>query len=191
MNELLEKIPGLQKAIEHEEFVRDQAFLDLPEVICGIDVQPLTLRQALLLESIGSPFLVGGTLQPHDVGAFFIVVCGMPEGWARWRLLRRVGNMNPKEAGAAIESYLAETFMDKPPTSGGATFSYYSNAAFLIDFFASQYGWSEKAILNAKLKRLFQFFKAATKRINPKIPLFNPSGKMISAWLTEQNTRRN
>lgn len=184
-------IPGLREAMERETFVRDQSFLQLPEVIGGVDVQPLTLRQMLLLESIGSPFVVGGPVQPHDVGAFFLVVSGHPSGWNRWRLLRRVGLMDSRQSIADIEDYMAETFMDAPPSSRSESISYFSNAAALVDYFASEYGWTEEQILDSTLKRLFQYLKASNRRHNPKAILFNPSDKVRGDWLRKQNEHRN
>lgn len=196
MSELFQQIPGLEAVVEREAAVRNQSFLDdLPEVICGIEVKPLTLRMVLLLECIGSPFIGGGIVQPHDIGAFLIVVAGNPKGFRRWRLLRRVGKMNANHAVVEIESYVSESFMDRPGSSGSSGASYYSNAAAFVDLFASEYGWSTERVLNAPLKQLFQCLKATAKRHNPKAILFNKlSGKVICRHLekvTAENQSRN
>ena len=188
---MIPEIPGLEQAIKRETAIRDQSFLELPEVIGGIDVQPLTLRHVLLLEGIGSPFICGGYVQPHDAAAFLLVVTGRPKGLKRWRLLRRVGGLNAKEAVGEIESYLSETFMDAPASSQSQATAYFSNAAALVDCFGSEYGWSEAAVLDIPLKRLFQYVKVITKRNNPKAILFNPSDKVKGRFLAELNKEQN
>lgn len=178
-------IPGYAEAVKQERSIRDQSFLDLPEAVCGVEVQPLTLRRMVLLESIGSPFVCGGPVTPYHVGAFFVALTGAT-GLKRWRLLRRVGLMNTEELVAAITGFMDETFQDSPPGSSEGI-SYYSNAAGLVDFAASQYGWPEDDILDIPLRRLFQYVKATTHRLNPSAIQFNPSDRVRGNYLKEQN----
>lgn len=184
------EIPGMAAAIDRERFVREQSFLELPEVVVGVEVQPLTLRRMLLLSSVGSPFIAGGTVSAYDVACFFLVMAGQPRGFKRWRLLRRVGLMEPEKAVAEIGEFLNESFQDAPPGGREDSTSYYSFASGLVDCFASEYGWTEREILDVPVKRLFQCLKAMTKRNNPKAILFNPSDKVRGRWLLEQNQKQ-
>jgi hypothetical protein len=189
--DLLEQIPGLEAAIAHETRVRAVSFLAFPEVICGIDVPPMTLRHYLLLAALGSPFINGGRVEPYDVAAFFICVTGKNQGVAKWRLLRQIAQLKANEALDGIESYLAESFQDAPAeTRNESQTSYFSFAAGLVDLFASQYGWAQAEIVDSKLKCLFQYLKAAQKRANPKSVLFNPSDKLKGRWLADVNAGR-
>lgn len=187
MNELLEKIPGLKQAIERERFIRDQSFLDLPEKLCGIEVQPLTLRRWILLNSCGSPFVCGGIVEPYDVASMFIVLTGKNRGFRKFLLLRKVRRLRLKESIAEIELFFDEQLQDKPASTKGEYVSYFSFAAGLVDRFGSEYGWSEAQTLDAPVKRLFQYMKAITKRHNQKAIMFNPSDKVKGRWLREQN----
>ena len=182
---LTDQIPGLREAIEQEQHVRDTAFLELPESVCGFDLKPLTLRHILTLGSIGSPFMRGGHPMPHDVGAFMCVVGGW-QGFNRWRNLRKLGRVSFRESVEAVDVFVKESFQDSPAESGVETVSYYSFAASLVDVFAREYGWTEREILNAPVKRLFQYLKAIARR-NGETTFFNPSDKVRGDWLLEVN----
>ncbi len=179
-------IPGLKQAVEREQKIREQSFLEYPETVCGVEVQPLTLRRMLLLMSIESPFICGGAVGPYDVGAFFVVLTDA-KVFNKWRLLRRLGLMDSKAVVSGITEFMDETFQDKPSTSRGEAVSYYSFAAGLVDCLASEYGWTTSETLDCPLKQLFQYLKAMAKRNNPKAIQFNPSDRVRGNWLKEQN----
>lgn len=184
--ELYQQIPGLKQAVEREQAVREQSYLDFNESICGIEVKPLTLRKMLLLSAAGSPFVVGGAVTPYHVGAFFLTMTDA-KGWSRWRLLRRIGLINGAKVIEAIQAFMDETYQDAPPSSRGESVSYYSFASGLVDCFAAEYGWTRDGVLDSPLKCLFQELKAIVKRNNPKAIQFNPSDRVRGNWLKEQN----
>ncbi|MGC3961329.1 MAG: hypothetical protein QM813_26400 [Verrucomicrobiota bacterium] len=190
MSDLADIIPGLGKAIERERFVRDQSFLEFAPVVCGIEIKPLTLRRFLLLSSIGSPFVEGGAADGYDIASFFIVMTGKSRGLSRWLLLRKIGKLNCEDALKEIKAFLEESFMDSPASSGGEVVSYYSLAAGLIDFLASEYGWTENEVMDSKFVSIFQYLKAAKKRLNPSAILFNPSDRVKGRWLEDVNAGR-
>ena len=184
---LLEQIPGLRAAIEQEQLVRDSSFLELPESVCGFDVSPLTLRHVLALEAIGSPFICGGQPLPHDFAAFLLTV-KPARGFARWNMLRRLGQVEYGQAFEEISGFIGDAMQDSP---GGAEVqgdyvSYYSFGASFVDCLAKEYGWSEAAILDMPLKRLFQYLKVISRR-NGETTFFNPSDKVRGKWLAQLN----
>src|SRR5690349_17989316 len=61
MEDILDQIPGYREAVEKEREIREMAFLDFPELICGIEVKPLSTWHLALLDTIHSPFLTGET----------------------------------------------------------------------------------------------------------------------------------
>lgn len=182
---LTDQIPGLREAIEKEQHIRDTSFLELPESLCGFDVSPLTLRQILLLGSTDSPFVVGGYPTMVSCGGFLCIV-GNWKGFKRWRNLKALGRQNPDKVIEAIKQFMAESFQDAPGSSEVDGVSYYSFAASLIDCFAHEYGWKESDILDAPVKRLFQYIKAISSRRGEKV-LFNPSDKVRGDWMREVN----
>lgn len=182
---LADQIPGLREAIETEQHIRDTSFLDLPESVCGFDVNPLTLRHVLMLGAVGSPFLRGGHPLPVDVGAFLIIV-GDWRGFSKWSNLRKLGRVSFRESVEQVDCFVKESFQDSPAESGIESVSYYSFAASIVDVFAKEYGWTEQAILNTPVKRLFQYLKAISRR-NGEKTFFNPSDKVRGDWLREVN----
>src|SRR5882724_1725267 len=71
MATLLDKVPGLRKAVEQEQFIRHVSFLPVNESIEGFPVKPLTLRHLLVLRLQPSPLLSGtATPSPLDLVAF-------------------------------------------------------------------------------------------------------------------------
>jgi hypothetical protein len=182
---IADQIPGLADAIEREQHIRDTSFLGLPENVCGFDVSPLTLRHVLTLGAIGSPFMRGGHPMTHDVGAFMVVV-GEWKVFKRWRNLRKLGLVSFRESVEQVDAFVKESFQDSPSGSQKDGVSYYSFAASLVDLFAREYGWTEKDILDAPMKRLFQYIKAISHRNGEKV-LFNPSDRVRGDWMNEVN----
>lgn len=192
---LTDQIPGLREAVEKEQFIRDTAFLDIPEQICGIDVKPLTLRHVLALSLVGSPFMVGGNPSPVDCAQFLWCVSTRwnPDSkWQRRLFMIRCGKINAVDCVNQIDEFLRESFQDAPPRMGGGDRpSYYSYAAFMVDTFAHQYGWTDSQTLDMPCKRAFQLLCAIRKRNNPEATLFNPSDSVRGKWLDEINRERN
>lgn len=186
MSELFDKIPGLREAVESEQLSRTASFLDLSERVAGFDLPPFTLTHMLKLYCIGSPFVCGGPVTRLAVRQFLLVVTGST-GFSRAIMRLKFIRLDHAKAAKEIEAYVDEAFSDSPPSSGVETQSYYSFAASLVDFFATEYGWNEADTLSAPLKRLFQYVAAIRKRHNPNTIMFNPSDKVRSAWLMEQN----
>jgi hypothetical protein len=177
-------------AVVKETVARDFAFLGVSEDVCGVAVRPMTLRDFIRLDGIESPFVRGGLPSPNDIVLFLWLQSKQfkPSAFALWRFSRRCRNLNYVETVKAITAFIDDALMDAPGGSGKSGESFYSMAAGLVDWLASNYGWSEEAILDCPLKRLFQYVNASVKRKNPKAILFNPlSGKVRRDYLKALN----
>lgn len=190
---LTDQIPGLREAVEKEQFIRDTAFLDIPEQICGIDVKPLTLRHVLALSLVGSPFMVGGNPSPVDCAQFLWCVSTSWSPHSRWRrklFIRRCRRLKFSTLAKSIEEFVDEAFQDSPATTDcGDRQSFYSFAASIVDTFASEYGWPAHYIIDMPAKQLFQLMSVIRKRKNPAAILFNPSEKVRGRWLDQINSK--
>ncbi len=64
------EIPGYASAVVKERIIRDAAFLGITESIGPFEVVSMTLRHWVVLRTMNSPFLRGGTPGPIDVVDF-------------------------------------------------------------------------------------------------------------------------
>lgn len=192
---LLDKIPGYRAAVERENALRDAAFLDLPERICGFEVRPLTPSLFIALDGAGSPFVSGGPAEPADVSVFLWAIsteytrCDE----ARSRFITRTRAVEFSAACKEISDYLADAFQDCPPTSaaeGCEIIPYASWTSAVIDLLASEYGWGQAEILGMPLKCVFQYVRRIQKRRNPGKTLFNRSDTVRGDWLRRVNAMK-
>lgn len=189
-------VPGYREAVEHENTLRDAAFLEVPETICGIEVLPMTPRHFILLDAIGCPCVRGGTTSAEEIARFLWIIS--PEfrtvkTWfdrrVRARFVRRCRKINVAEADKQIETYIEEAFQDSPGAqSGAAKVLDWSWIAALVHQSAAHYHWSESDILNLPLKRLFQYSRICKREENPRAIFFNPRDKARRAWLLQRNS---
>ena len=68
--------PGWVAAVAREREIRESAYLGLPYPIAGgaIMLQPLTLRQQMILYAARNPFVCGGPIHPSDAMAVLWVI---------------------------------------------------------------------------------------------------------------------
>jgi hypothetical protein len=184
-------IPGLAEAVAKEKFLRNASFLSCHEAILGVPVLPLTIRQLVALELIGSPFVCGGR-PPNELDvAAFIWLCSpryrAESKWRRWWFLRSIRKLDYLATVKAIVEHVNEAFSDMPGSSRVRhVTSYYSAVASLVDLLAAEYGWSEEKILALPLKRVFQYANAITRRRDPQAIMFNPSDRIKGDWLNSR-----
>lgn len=174
--------PLVTEAFTFERDQREEAFLGVPEILCGVEVWPLNLLACLRLLRIGSPFLCGhaALATPENCVAFVWLVsagyrCDQSRAArkARQQCAATVGEQ--KLVRDEIAKFVEASFMDDPPTSDGQKHRtpFTSFAATYVHIFALEYGWTEKETLNLPLTRLFQYLREITLRKDPKAILFN------------------
>ena len=212
---LLRVVPGLREAVEEESRLRDDSFLDAPEFVCGVEVEPLTLERFILLNAIRSPFLVGGRVPgATDIGLFLWVMSPqyrraiaaqrtiwpvsrrLAMGWlwvARRLFVRRLRHLDAAQATLAIFQFVDSALFDAPKGKGCREApGYWSAFGGLVFGIACETGWSEREIMRLPVKRLFQYGRMSRVRRDPDAALFNPlSGGKITEWLKAENERRN
>ena len=194
----LNDVAGYADAVARETFLRNAAFVPVPESVCGIECSPMTLGHLATLQAVGSPFVCGGAPSWQDVLAFFCVVsphAGRPGTWKRRRFLARCKKLpfvittDPPTFPAvdAIAEFCADAFADAPGGNGGkSSRNYYSLAAALVGLIAREYHWPEADILNLPLKRLWQYRQEIMASKGEAPILFNPSDKLVQRWLDKK-----
>lgn len=203
-------IPGLREAIERETEKREFDFLGAPELLCGIEVMPLSIRRLLRLQAVNSPFLYNADLhvEPSDVAMFFWSLSPNYEralavrqscelvsfrlgsfafGHIRRRFARQLRQLKLGESSSACRQFVADAFEDSPGSNGVDGPTYYGWPAGYVGLLATEYGWTEDVILDLPLRRLWQHVRRLIRRNDPSATLFNPSDKVRGEWLREQN----
>lgn len=206
---LIDEIPGYRAAIESETREREKPFAFWPELICGVEVKPLSASLLARLALIESPLVIGGIPSPVDVGLFMWCVSfqheralrvrsvlefvsGRLASWAlnriRLQFIRSIAKKPYRELAKACADYVAAAFDDAPGFSRGETISYYAATAGAVDSIARTYHWSEREILELPLKRLWQYRRRIEESAGRKI-FWNRSDTIRGKWLAEKQPR--
>jgi len=179
-----------------EEARREQAFLDLPMLVAGETLRPMTPRDLLLLNGIDSPFVCPGEVQPEHVAAFFWVLHTDNHGHDSWRQRRRkrslLGRLAPQPFEflvAEARDYIDEVFQDSPRGTVASGERRPLGTCFLAPLVvnvALETGWSQHEILGTPLARLFQYMKAIRAReAGKEFTDTSPSDRLMDEFLCE------
>lgn len=198
-NIAVQDLPGYREAIDAEQSIRAKSLIDCPELICGIEVKPLAFNHILLLREIRSPFICGGPANWEHVAAFLWIISpefgsacrlrDMLEPFSRWfakrlfkrlhrKFFQRIRKVIVPDAIKAIDGYINDAYMDCDGGMPEKMFwepPYYSAQVSVIARMARDFGWSERAIMDMPLKRMFQYSRWLTRQNNPKAVLSNRS----------------
>lgn len=195
--DLLDQIPGYREALEVEREQRETAFIDAPELVCGVAVLPLTPRHVLILDGIGCPIFRGLPMTPVDIARMMWVISTdftehvtIRSRWDRYRMTRRVAEIGYGELLQALGKYVDDAFADSPAGNGGEK-AFSSWVASYVHVLAARYGWEDGKILNTPLKRVFQLLRHIQRDNNPDAIFICRSDKVRSAWLRSLNEQRN
>ena len=203
------EIPGYADALRKEARIRDTAFLDGLEIVCGVEVVPLSLRRLVWLEQAHNGLIVpwrwdsDQELLAHSLQVlYFCTPRFSPPASPRYSFLRsfRDGMMyqaffrktlrsgTPEVIVKEIETWLSEAFMDSPAGGGSNEIpgpSYASYPAYVVDKFAEAgLPFSYDEILDMPLRRLWQFWRVALRRLHDAT-LTNPSDLLAVNHLAE------
>jgi hypothetical protein len=198
------EVPGLREALKREARVRDTAFLDGNEVVCGVEVVPLSLRRLIWLEQAHNGFVVpwrfesdeellAHSLQlvyfctpsfvpPHSPRFSFL--SSFREGMRQDAFFRKALRANSPDAIIKeVADWTGEAFMDAPAGGGNNEVkapSYASYPAYIVDRFAEAgLPFSYDQIMDMPLRRLWQHWRVAAKRMTGA-HLTNPSDDLAT-----------
>jgi hypothetical protein len=183
------EIPGLREAIKREQHVRDTAFLDGREILCGIEVVPLSLRRLIWLEQSHNGFVVPWKWEgdaeafAHAVHLLYVMRPkysppespresfwrGFKAGWSEAMFARSLRKRDRAALIGELQAWISDAFMDGPKGGGGSEImppSYASYPVYLIDLFAEAgLTFTYGEIMEMPLARLWQFWRVASKRV--------------------------
>ena len=193
-------IPGYADACRKEARVRDTAFLDGLEIVCGVEVYPLSLRRLIWLEIARNGFVVPcrfdnqNEMLAHAAQVLFFCSpkYALPKSpkLSFWETfvngVRRHNFMRQMlKSGTAhdiimeVKEWQDTNFMDAPAGSEGpATASYAAYPAMMIDALAAAgHTLTYDQIMDMPLRRIWQHWRMAMNRVGG-MTLTNPSDKL-------------
>lgn len=201
------EIPGLREAVRRESYVRDTAFLDGLEIVCGVEVVPMSLRRLVWLEQAKNGFIVPCRFEndeEHLAHALQVVYFCTPDfsppksprygfwqsfkdGYRQSGFFRKaLRSGSPNVIVKDVEEWLGDSFMDSPAGGGSNEVqgpSYASYPAYIVDKFAEAgLPFTYDQILDMPLRRLWQHWRIAAHRIN-EVTLTNPSDDLATKHL--------
>lgn len=205
------EIPGLREAIKRESHIRDTAFLDGMELVCGVEVVPLSLRRLIWLEQARNGFIVPCRFDSDEeclAHALQLVYFCTPDfnipkspkigfwkmfmdGYRQHGFFRKaLRSGTPEVIVKEVEAWLNDAFMDSPAGGGSNEVqgpSYASYPAYIVDKFAAAgLPFTYDQIMDMPLRRLWQHWRVAVRRVD-EITLTNPSDDLATKVLAGGN----
>lgn len=161
-----EYAPRIEQAKAEDGRDRHRHFCNyLEEKVGDFVAVPLTLSRYLLLSQDGLFEDEGGDDARIPVLRFLWVISPdfSPDPDSAERFVRKNRNIDPNPYPGLIRKYLDEAFRYSPPrretktASGKATPKEWVSS--IVDLIASEYSWTEQAILDLPITRLFLYVK--------------------------------
>src|SRR6185369_14998148 len=133
------QIPGLREAIQRESRIRDTAFLDGLEIVCGVEVAPISLRRLIWLEQAQNGLIVPFLFESDEeylTHALQVVYFCTPkyrapitprtdlwdafkQGYRQHGFFRKaLRSGTPEVITKEVEAWLADALMDSPAGGG-------------------------------------------------------------------------
>jgi len=166
------------EAVAEECRLRDLAYLDLPETLCGLEVHPLTPRLWTVLRAIHTPFLKGGEITDGHIGQFIAAILVSKTFAAPYESLAdkvgaAVARYSTDECIEEINEYLRISFMDAP-TGGKETKPIACGEAWLIHRFRGEpFNQPKDVTRDTPLRQLYQELRCYIS--DQGTPISNPS----------------
>ena len=198
-------IPGYADACRKEARVRDTAFLDGLEIVCGVEVYPLSLRRLIWLDMAKNGFVVScifdneREMLAHAVQILYFCspdftlplspktnfILSFMDGIKEQQFIRKVmkGRI-VSDVINEVKSWQEDNFMDAPTGGGGITgAAYASYPVFIVDAFGDAgLPFTYDQIMDMPLRRIWQHLRISMRRISG-LTLSNPSDDIAVTYL--------
>ena len=207
---LFSEMPGVAEALlkaQSSQFTtRENSLLDLTYDLCGVKVRTMTIRDYVLLDKIGSPFLYRKEPSVDELGLFLWMLSPQfikwvdGKGWRGWMPMlqplaalfygskvRRMFGENPPVTTEPLVvecfKYIDTMFLDSPPSVANGSESCLSYLTGWFDSLQSEYRFTKDEVWTTGLPELFQRLNAIRQRRNPGVPAFNRKTDSVKAFV--------
>ena len=202
----LADIPGvaeaLSKAKARQQMARENSMLNLTHDICGFKIRTLTIRDYVVLDRLGCPFIARREPTLEDLSMFLWV---MSPGFNRWldrkwfsffqpvaaflhtcKVRRKFGRDIPATSEPAVIAcfdYVNLMFYDSPPSMAGGQESCLSYLTGWFDAMQGEYRMTSEQVWAMPLPELFQRLNAIRQRRYPHVPSFNKGTDSVKIFI--------
>jgi len=194
-----EYAPRIEKAKQEDGRDRHRHFCDyLEERVGDFVAVPLTLNKYLLLSQEGLFDDEDGNDARIPVLRFLWIISPdfSPEPDAAARFVRKNRNVDPTPYPDLIREYLDEAFRYSPPRretktrTGKATPKEWVSS--IVDLLASEYSWTEQAILDLPITRLFLYVKRIRIRLgSDEADFSSEADRLQDEFMRRANSKAN
>jgi hypothetical protein len=157
----------IKDALELESAYPLEAWLNLPESICGIEIKQITPKILLHLHGIDSPLFGIGEVRFDDVLAF-LWICSPSfcyDAKVRDEFLKQAKKINPFDAVLEIQTFLEKTFIDADyDTRQNGKKSNATFIAYLCDNLAREYSFSIEQTMQTPMRQIYQLLSVISER---------------------------
>ena len=183
--------------------MRDTAFLDGLESLCGVEVRPLCLERLIILEQAQNglcvPYIFENEAEmlAHALQVIYYnrpaftppssphigMWASLSEGISRQIFIRRMVRRKVRfTIIQEVQEWISDAFMDAPSgNSQKLRPSYASYPVYIFDLFAEAgLNFTYKEVMQMPLRRLWQYFRIANRRLNG-VAITNPSDNLAVA----------
>ncbi len=180
-----EYAPRIAAAKKRDSEGKDGAFLAYDEERIGeFPAVLLTPKRYLLLSSVGA---FGGAEAESIIVLRFLWIVSpdfKPSRIAAKWFLWKHRKTDPAELLPEIQKYMARTFSNMPGAKSQSEGSAW--VASMVDLLASEYGWTEDAVLNCPLRRIFQYVSMIKARATQQPIVFSSEADALQAEFMEK-----
>ena len=205
-SEMPSVVEALQAAQAKQFLTRENSLLNLVYDLCGVKVRTMTIRDYVLLDKIGSPFINRQEPKLDELALFlwilspqFVKWCD-GKGWRGWitvlqpmaallhgRKIRIKFGSNPpvttEPLVIACFDYIDTMFFDSPPSLAKGRDSCLSYLTGWFDAMQSEYHFTSDQVWEMGLPELFQRLSAIRQRRNPSVPSSNKKTDSVTAFV--------
>lgn len=159
--------PEYLAALAEERRLREEIYLDLPRVICGVKCKQITPYLLAVLFRIESPFVSGGEIT-HASVLQFLWACSTgysTSRFSRWMFFNRLffSPVDLVKGASEIGQFMDDTFLDAPYGTGKSV-PYVSSIAWLELSMKRIMGWDSERTLHTPLRRIYQLIRCNVLR---------------------------
>lgn len=179
-----DNIAGYTDAVASETSDRAFAFLELPEIIGGVECEPLTPYRIEWLKAAKSPFMIGGKVSTAAVIQFLWLI---NKGFTKSKealdiFIASHLDIDYEQTVKDIDEYLDRAFLDAPDGGGDGRSFYSMSASLILAMCGKDFNWQYKQVMNTPVRILFQILKAHHKSIGVTV-INKRSQKIECDWL--------